>query len=312
MTNNNFVSEFAQKMKASISSTFCGTLEAIHLSVLGLASGLHVLIEDVPGVGKTTLAKSLSNSAGLSFSRIQFTPDMLPSDVLGMNVWNPTKNEFYFKEGSINAQIILADELNRTSPRTQSAFLEVMQEGQVTIDGVTRKLPEPFFLIATQNPQNFTGTFPLPEAELDRFGLSFSIGYPTKEDELKILNIKTNQKIKAVTSEKEILEVRKLVSAVHISDNVQNYIVDIIRATRSSDLIKLGASPRSSVFLQQAARAQAAFNGRTSVIPEDVLEVCDSVLSHRIVLSSSARLDHLTSQTVIQKICKEIPIPTGL
>lgn len=306
------VSSFAQKMKDSIKKSFCGSDEAVHFAVLGLASSLHVLIEDVPGVGKTTLAKSLSNAVGLSFSRIQFTPDMLPSDILGMNVWNPTKNEFYFKEGSINSQIILADELNRTSPRTQAAFLEAMQEGQITIDGQTKILPKPFFLIATQNPQNFIGTFPLPEAELDRFGLSFSIGYPSKEDELKILNLQTEQNNQPISDENEVKSIRQIIKNVHISDCVQKFIVEIVRATRNDDHIKLGASPRSSVYLQHASRAQAAFNGRKSVIPEDILQVAPIVLSHRIILSSSARLDHLDSKTVIKMVCKNIPIPTGL
>lgn len=317
------VSEFVSFVKKAIYTVFSGEEDAVNFSILGLISSLHVLIEDVPGVGKTTLARSLSQAVGLSFSRIQFTPDMLPSDVLGMNVWNPIKNEFHFKPGAINAQCILADELNRTSPRTQSAFLEAMQEEQVTIDGITRFLPKPFFLIATQNPQTFAGTFPLPEAELDRFGLSFSIGYPSKEDELSILKktqdrtIKENSSskesfIQSVADEKTILEIRNIVDNVFISDAVLGYIVDIVRETRKDEHIKLGASPRSCVFLQKASKAQAAVNSRNYVLPEDVLAVCHVVLSHRIVLSPSARLENLDSTQVIKNICKRLPIPTGL
>lgn len=303
---------FAKTMEQAIHTVFAGSPEAVHLAVLGLASSLHVLVEDVPGVGKTTLARAVAEAAGLSFSRIQFTPDMLPGDVLGMNVWNPSKNEFIFRPGAINAQCILADELNRTSPRTQSAFLEAMQEGQTTVDGVTRPLPKPFFMIATQNPQNFTGTFPLPEAELDRFGLSFSIGYPSKEDEITILNTVQSEKIRAVADDNIISELRESVDAIKISPIVQKYIVDIVRGTRANSHIRLGASPRASVFLQKAARAQAAFEGRDFVIPEDVKKVCTVVLQHRIVLSSSAQLDHIDAKQAVLEVCANVPIPSGI
>lgn len=306
------IADFARLMKQAINTTFTGSPEAVHFAVLGLASSLHVLIEDVPGVGKTTLAKATAQAAGLSFSRIQFTPDMLPGDVLGMNVWNPSKNEFVFRPGSINAQCILADELNRTSPRTQSAFLEAMQEGQTTVDGVTRYLPQPFFMIATQNPQNFTGTFPLPEAELDRFGISLSIGYPSKEDELTILSTDHSKKIEPIANPEIISEIRKSINEIKINPIVQKFIVDIIRGTRTNSHIRLGASPRASVFLQQAAKTQAAFENRDFVMPEDVLKVCTAVLQHRILLSSSAQLDHLDSKLVIQEVCSRIPLPSGL
>lgn len=306
------VVDFSKKMTDAVNTVFLGSAETVRLSVLGLASSLHVLVEDVPGVGKTTLAKAVAEAAGLSFSRIQFTPDMLPGDVLGMNVWNPSKNEFVFRKGSLESQCVLADELNRTSPRTQSAFLEAMQEGQVTVDGLTRSLPEPFFMIATQNPQSFTGTFPLPEAELDRFGLSFSIGYPSKEDEEAILDNFKIKKVEAVSSPDEIIAVRNIVSSITVSDVVKRFIVDIVRETRANTHIRLGASPRASVFLQQAAKAEAAFNGRDFVMPEDVLSICPAVLSHRIVLSPSARLDHIETRDAVKEVCNRIQIPTGL
>ena len=312
MDSVTIVSTFTTAMEGAVRTVFCGAEEAVRLSVLGLAASLHVLIEDVPGVGKTTLARALAQAAGLSFSRIQFTPDMLPGDVLGMNVWVPGKHDFVFKDGPVNAQCILADELNRTSPRTQSAFLEAMQEKQITVDGVTRKLPEPFFLLATQNPQTFTGTFPLPEAELDRFGLSFSIGYPSRQDELAILNTDSSRQVAAVANAESIRAVQAAVRSVHVSQAVQQFIVDIISATSSDKLISLGASPRASQYLQQAAKAQAASGGRDYVMPEDVLAVCKAVLRHRIVLSSAARLDNMSEEDVIGDICRHTAIPAGV
>ncbi len=314
-----FVAELAGNIKTSVKSVFSGSEKPVDFSIMGLLGGLHVLIEDVPGVGKTTLACALSQSAGLSFSRIQFTPDMLPGDVLGMNIWNPSAHEFQFRKGAIESQCILADELNRTSPRTQSAFLEAMQEEQVTIDGVTRPLPKPFFMIATQNPVSFAGTFPLPEAELDRFGLSFSIGYPTEEEELEILALRKDSVnagmpkiLPAVSSSADIAKAREIISSVKVVDEVMRYIVDIVRITRQSDTIRLGASPRASVFLQRAAQTQAAFEGRDYVIPEDVLSVAPCVLAHRILLSSKARLDQISESECIVQVCSRIPKPTGL
>lgn len=304
-------------LEESVAGVFVGSKETIRLAVLGLLGGLHVLIEDIPGVGKTTLASALSRAASLSFSRIQFTPDMLPGDVLGMNVWDPSLHSFVFREGPVNAAFILADELNRTSPRTQSAFLEAMQDGQITIDGKTRILPQPFFLIATQNPASFAGTFPLPEAELDRFGLSFPIGYPTKEDETEILRRKSvpgkpDAAIKAVTDADSILAAREFISGLHVADPVRDYIVQIVRATRESGDIRLGASPRAAIFLQQAARALAASKGRDFVLPEDVEAMAEPVLAHRIQLSSQARLSQTGAGQCIRAVCALIPKPTGL
>jgi len=301
-------------LERSVSEAFVGSGEIIRLAVLGLVGGLHVLIEDIPGVGKTTLAAALSRAAGLSFSRIQFTPDMLPGDVLGMSVWDPQLHNFVFREGPINAGFILADELNRTSPRTQSAFLEAMQDGQVTIDGKTRILPKPFFLIATQNPASFAGTFPLPEAELDRFGISFPIGYPSREDETEILRRKSlvASDVKTISNAEEILAARETVNALHIENNIRDYIVQLVRETRTSADIRLGASPRAAIFLQQAARAKAASEGRSFVIPEDVEAMAEPVLAHRIQLSSQARLSQTDTRKCIRAVCNAVPKPTGL
>jgi len=301
-------------LEQSVSEAFVGSSETIRLAILGLVGGLHVLIEDIPGVGKTTLAAALSRAAGLSFSRIQFTPDMLPGDVLGMSVWDPQLHDFVFREGPINAGFILADELNRTSPRTQSAFLEAMQDGQVTIDGKTRILPKPFFLIATQNPASFAGTFPLPEAELDRFGISFPIGYPSREDETEILRRKSliASDVKTVSNAEEILATRETVNTLHIESNIRDYIVQLVRKTRTSGDIRLGASPRAAIFLQQAARAKAASEGRAFVIPEDVEAMAEPVLAHRIQLSSQARLSQTDTRKCIRAVCGAVPKPTGL
>ncbi|HPO02350.1 MAG TPA: MoxR family ATPase [Treponemataceae bacterium] len=305
-----------REIEASVSEIFIGSPHLVRLAVLGLVGSLHVLIEDIPGVGKTTLALSLAEAAGLGFSRIQFTPDLLPADVLGMNVWDPESRSFVFRPGPIEAQAVLADELNRTSPRTQSAFLEAMQEEQITIDGISRKLPEPFFLIATQNPGAFTGTFPLPEAELDRFGLSFQLGYPDAKDETEILKIKThpNRRLRArtVASPADIAAARNSVLSVHVSEPLREYIVSVARATRDHPDIRLGASPRAAITLQQAARAAAAADGRDFAIPEDVENLAPAVLAHRIQLSPQARLARLDAPECVRRIAASIPKPTGL
>jgi len=314
VSNAQSIRTLVLSLEQSVSEAFVGSNETIRLAVLGLVGGLHVLIEDIPGVGKTTLAAALSSAAGLSFSRIQFTPDMLPGDVLGMSVWDPQLHDFVFREGPINAGFILADELNRTSPRTQSAFLEAMQDGQVTIDGKTRILPKPFFLIATQNPASFAGTFPLPEAELDRFGISFPIGYPSREDEIEILRRKSlvTSEVKTVSNAEEILAARETVKTLHIENNIRDYIVQLVRETRVSGDIRLGASPRAAIFLQQAARAKAASEGRAFVIPEDVEAMAEPVLAHRIQLSSQARLSQTDTRKCIRAVCGAVPKPTGL
>jgi len=309
----------AAKLESEIATVFVGSKEAVRLAVLGLLGGMHVLVEDIPGVGKTTLATALARAAGLRFSRIQFTPDMLPGDVLGMNLWDPGSREFVFREGPINAQCILADELNRTSPRTQSAFLEAMQDGRVTVDGQTRDLPAPFFLIGTQNPSTFAGTFPLPEAELDRFGLAFSIGYPTVDEEAEILRRRSLpgenpalDAVKAVTDPEGVRAAREAVSKVTVADAVRDYLVAIVRATRQSENVRLGASPRAAIFLQQAARARAAAEGRDFAMPEDAEAIAPAALAHRIQLSSQARLERLEPAACVRAIVANVPKPVGL
>ncbi len=318
------VAALARSLEKAVAGAFVGSPEAVRLAVLGLVSGLHVLVEDIPGVGKTTLALALARAAGLDFSRIQFTPDLLPGDVLGMNVWDAGRREFVYKAGPIAANFVLADELNRASPRTQSAFLEAMQEGRTTIDGRTVDLPAPFFLMATQNPQNFGGTFPLPEAELDRFGLSFSIGYPTGEEEAEILRRWTPDAAAAVapvgspwegeaaTPKTAVARAREAVRAVRVSPALRDYIVAIARATRAAAEIRLGASPRAAAFLQHAARAEAALRGRSFAIPEDVEAVAPAVLAHRVSLSSQARLAGTDAVRVVTALVAAVGKPTGL
>jgi MoxR-like ATPase len=281
----------------------------------GFIAGLHVLIEDVPGVGKTTLAKCLAASVGLSFARIQFTPDLLPGDILGMNIWEPDKKEFVFKNGAILHQFILADQINRASPRTQSSLLEAMQEEAISIDGTTINLPQPFFVIATQNPITFTGTFPLPEAELDRFGISFSLGYGTKQEEIKILDLQKNvnpfKELSAVTNPGEIIEIRNSLEDINVSLHIKEFIITIAQRIRSSHFVKLGVSPRSMQHLVAAARAGALMNERDFVIPEDVIPLVVPVLAHRIILSTEAHMERKSVTDIISDILATTPVPTG-
>lgn len=283
--------------------------------LIGFISGLHVLIEDVPGVGKTTLAKCLAASVGLSFARIQFTPDLLPGDILGMNIWEPEKKEFVFKKGAILHQFILADEINRASPRTQSSLLEAMQEETVSIDGKSIDLPQPFFVIATQNPITFTGTFPLPEAELDRFGISFSLGYASKSEELKILGLNKNlnplKELHSVAHPGDIIQVKKQVDEVFISDPIKEFIITLAQKIRGSHYVKLGLSPRSLQHLVAAARASALLNERDFVIPEDVIELVVPVLAHRLILSTEAHMERKSVTEILSDFISTTPVPTG-
>ncbi len=308
--------DIVKKIGQSIAKVFVGKENQVKILLLGFCSGLHVLIEDVPGVGKTTLAKALAASVGLDFGRIQFTPDLLPGDIVGMTVWSPEKRQFLYKEGAIMHQFVLADEINRASPRTQSSLLEAMQEGSVTVDGKTYNLPETFFIIATQNPENFIGAFSLPEGELDRFGLSFSLGYPVEEDEVAILSRFQEHNplntLKQVADAGEILKVREMVRGIFASIDVKRYIVRISGETRTSKYFKLGSSPRASQHLLLASQAEAFLNGREFIIPEDILEVAPYVLAHRLILSAEAGMENKSSGEVIQKILDKIPIPTGL
>ena len=299
----------------NISGYFIGKKKQIKEMLIGLISGLHVLIEDVPGVGKTTLAKCLAASVGLSFARIQFTPDLLPGDILGMNIWDMEKKEFTFKKGPILHQFILADEINRASPRTQSSMLEAMQEETISVDGRSFELPQPFFVIATQNPVTFTGTFPLPEAELDRFGISFSLGYAGKKEELEILGLDKDANplkvLSSIAGPEDIIKVRKQVSTIFVSDQIKEFIIDLANKILGSQYVKLGISPRAMQHLVAASRANALEQERDFVIPEDVVEMVVPVLGHRIILSTEAHMERKSVQDILSDFLATTPLPTG-
>lgn len=308
--------EPAARILDNISSVFVGKEYQIRTMLIGLLAGLHVLIEDIPGVGKTTLAKCLSQSVDLDFGRIQFTPDLMPGDIVGMTVWSQEKREFVYKPGAILHQFMLADEINRASPRTQSSLLEAMEEGCVTVDGVTYPLPEPFFVIATQNPVNFVGAFPLPEAQVDRFGISFSLGYPDAKNEVEILSRfqRSNplKRLESVCPPDEILTARKAVREVHASDEIKEFIIKLASETRRSSFVRLGLSPRASQHLLLASQTASFIDGRDYVIPEDVLSISQAVLAHRIILSPEALMENKTAAEIINSVKNRIPIPTGL
>jgi MoxR-like ATPase len=303
-------------LAANISRVFVGKEAQIHTLLVAFSAGLHVLIEDVPGVGKTTLARCLAVSAGLDFGRIQFTPDLLPGDITGMTIWSPEKREFVYKQGALMHQFVLADEINRASPRTQSSLLEVMQEGSVTVDGTTHRLPQPFFVIATQNPTSFLGAFPLPEGELDRFGVSLSLGYPDGDDEVEILSRFRDrdplQDLEAVSTPGALLGTRESIRRIHVAEGIKRFIADIASATRTSARLKLGMSPRASQHLMLAAQGEALFQARDFVIPEDVVALAPAVLAHRLILSGEARMEGIRPQEVVSRVLGKVKIPTGL
>ena len=293
-----------------------GKRRVLELTVIGLLCQGHVLIEDVPGVGKTMIARSLSKSLGCVFSRIQFTPDLLPSDVTGTSIFNQSTREFEFRPGPIMGQIVLADEINRATPKTQSALLEAMEERQITADGVVHELPSPFLVMATQNPIEYEGTFPLPEAQLDRFLLKIRLGYPTMFEEIRIMDNQQFQhpieQIDVVLSVDELLAMQETVKAAHISEPIKKYIVEITRRTRQNDDVYLGASPRGSLGLYRVGQAQAVLRGRDYVLPDDIKELAEVVLAHRIVVNPAARLSNLTARQIIQEIIREVPIPSSV
>ena len=306
---------FGERIIGNLERVIVGKSQSIELIVIGLLCQGHVLIEDVPGVGKTVMARSLAKSLDCSFNRIQFTPDMLPSDVTGVSIYNQQKHKFEFRAGPIMGQIILADEVNRATPKTQAALLEAMEERQVTVDGVTHLLPRPFMVLATQNPIEYEGTFPLPEAQLDRFLLRVRMGYPNPSDEIKIL---TEQQLRhpiemlePVIKTKEVLSAIQLVRQVYVSPVIQRYIVDLVGRSRQSTDVYLGASPRGSLALSRSAQARAALNGRDYVLPDDVKALAVSILGHRIIVSPAARLRELSADRIVQEIVYAIPVPGG-
>ncbi len=316
MNQTETVAELAEKIENSIASVYVGKREAVRAILLGLFAGLHVLVEDIPGVGKTTLSHTFARATGLDFGRIQFTPDLLPGDIIGMTVWSPEKREFIFKPGAVMHQFILADEINRASARTQSSLLEAMQEGSVTVDGTSYRLPYPFFVMATQNPISFAGTFVLPESQLDRFGICLSLGYPTPEDESRILErFQTENPIDAlrpVTSPQEIEQVRRVIMETKVDAKVRAYITEIAEATRTNEHIRLGMSPRSSLHLMRAAQARARMNGRDFIIPEDVMDTANYVLSHRLMVTAEASMQDTESKGVLAEIIRSVPKPARL
>ncbi len=301
------------KMADNIEKVLIGKRRAIELVLTALLAGGHVLIEDMPGVGKTSLANALAKTINCGFTRIQFTPDTLPSDVTGVSIYNMQSGKFEFSKGSVMNNIILADEINRTSPKTQASLLEAMEEGQVTVDGITYPLPSPFMVIATQNPVDYLGTYNLPEAQLDRFMLKLSIGYPSQEDERSMLAryIKAEplDTLEPVTDGSEIMALQKKVREVGVHPDVMEYIVQAVSATRAHGSLSLGASPRASIALAHAAQATAAIQGRDFVIPDDVKAMIAPVLCHRLVLTPEARLGHQTAKTVLDDVLAKIRVP---
>jgi MoxR-like ATPase len=310
----NDIQKMANTMIDEISRVIVGKRGTIEQTVLSLLCGGHVLIEDVPGVGKTTLAKALSRVTGGEFRRVQFTPDLLPSDITGSSIFNSDTREFEFRPGPLFCNIVLVDEVNRATPKTQSALLEAMEEGQVTSDGVTRKLPQPFFVLATQNNIEMTGTYPLPEAQLDRFFSRVSIGYPGRESEADILkNQQTSHPVDHMTqvvSLEELVEAQRAVRAIHVQDSVREYIVDIVRSTRENNQLMIGSSPRGSLYLMQAAQAHAALQGLDFVRPDDVKICAPFVLGHRIILRGEVRAKGLTGPDIITQILSAVPTPS--
>lgn len=301
------------KLRDQINQYFVGKKAVVDNVLICLLAKGHVLIEDVPGVGKTTLAKALALSMNTNYNRISFNPDTLPSDITGLSIYNMKTGEFEYKEGAIMANIVLADEINRTSPRTQSSLLEAMAENQVTIDGSTHKLPQPFMVIATQNPIEFLGTYPLPEAQMDRFMMKLTIGYPDEDNEILLakneLSGKTADTIKPVCSLKDIENAREEVAKVTISDSIYKYVHDIVEHTRHENLFVIGASPRATIALAAASRARAYLEGRDYVKPDDVRAIAINVLHHRISLNTEAKINHENIDKVLQNNILTIKVP---
>jgi len=309
----NIVQTVGERIVENVAQVIIGKRNEIRLTVLGLLCQGHILIEDVPGVGKTMLARALARSIGASFSRIQFTPDMLPSDVTGVSVFNQSTREFEFRPGPIMSQIVLTDEINRATPKTQAALLEAMEERQVTVDGNTYPLDEPFLVIATQNPIEYEGTFPLPEAQLDRFMLRIRLGYPSPQEEIAMLDSQQYEhplrSIQQVVGLEDLVAAQRAVREVYLNHDIKNYIVNLVTTSRQHPDVYLGASPRGALALYRTTQARAALAGRDYVIPDDVKALAESTLAHRVIVGPNARIKDISASSVIHSILNTVPVP---
>ncbi len=304
-----------QRVVANVERVIVGKADSVAFSLIAVICRGHILIEDVPGVGKTVLTKAIARSIGCTFKRIQFTPDLLPSDVSGVSIYNQKTGNFEYRPGPIMAQIVLADEINRATPKTQSALLEAMEEAQVTVDGVSHRLPEPFMVMATQNPIEYEGTFPLPEAQLDRFMMNISLGYPKPADEINILDSHQHhhplEDLSQIMTADELVHIQQQIRAIHVDPSIREYIVAIANATRSHQNIYLGVSPRGSLALFRASQALAAMRGRGYVIPDDIKLLAKPTLAHRIIVTPAARVRAITSINILDEILQSVPVPNA-
>lgn len=307
------VADITERIASSVGQVIIGKRNEIRLAILGLLCQGHILLEDIPGVGKTMMARALSKAVGAEFSRIQFTPDMLPSDVTGVSIYNQRTNEFEFRPGPIMAQIVLADEINRATPKTQAALLEAMEEKQVTVDGITYPMQSPFMIMATQNPIEYEGTFPLPEAQLDRFLIRVQMGYPTPAEEVTLLSAQQYrhpiENLQAVITVDELRMAQDAIRQVYVAEEVKQYIITLVTASRAHSDVYLGSSPRGSLALFRTAQARAAMAGRDYVVPDDVKALAEVTLAHRIIVGPSARIKDISSRTIVRDILATMPVP---